>query len=126
VIASILAGATPSAIYAAQCGVAGAAPTTPQLADVLTHRTEEELVISGRVVGGDCNPIAGAVVQVWFNDPNEVSTAMTDADGRFTLTAKVRADGGDGFNISVTPPTSRTETTRLWFRTGPQAASQGA
>ena len=123
VIALVLSGATPSALYAAQCtALAGAAATQPQLADMLTSRTEEDLIISGRVIGGDCNPIAGAVVQVWYTDPNEASTAMTDADGRFTLTTRVRADGSDAFNISVTPPTARTETTQLWFKREPHAA----
>jgi hypothetical protein len=116
IVAGLAAAAAPAALFAAQCDVASAAPSQPQLTEVFTEGTDALLVISGRVVGSDCKALAGAVVQVWYVDPKQAVATTTDADGRFVLTADVPATGETrDFKISVTPPDGRTVTAQRRF-----------
>lgn len=119
VIAGLMGAATPGAIFAAQCtgvNVPSGAPAAPEVAELLTSRTEEKLVVSGRIVGGDCKPLAGAVVVVWHADPKEAVSATTDADGRFMLTTKTPVDGPpDSFHIRVSHPERGTVLTQRYF-----------
>lgn len=47
-------------------------------------RGKEKMVVSGRIIGPDCKPLAGATVEVWNADANgNRASVTTDADGRF-------------------------------------------
>ena len=102
-IAGLAGAATPGALFAAQCNVTAAGQL--QLAEIFTKGTEETLVVSGRIVAGDCKPLAGALVEVWYTDPRTAVATSTDADGRFVLTTIVPASGDSrSFKIAVSRP----------------------
>ena len=121
-IAGLAGAATPGALFAAQCNVAAAGQ--PQLAEIFTKGTEETLVVSGRIVAGDCKPLSGALVEVWYTDPRTAVATNTDADGRFVLTTIVPASGDSrSFKIAVSTPGKRTRTAQRHFTREPGAAN---
>lgn len=65
--------ATPMAALAAQAN-----------GTLVTAASQGKLVVSGRILGADGNPVFGALVEVLRAGPE--ATATTDADGRFMLT----------------------------------------
>jgi protocatechuate 3,4-dioxygenase beta subunit len=71
VLAAGAAGMAAPAVLAAQ-RASGAGGTQP-------------LVVSGRVIGADRKPLAGALVEVWQADADFLprATVTTDADGRY-------------------------------------------
>ena len=54
----------------------------------------DKLVVSGRILGPDRKPLAGAMLEAWQN------SATTDADGRFVLMANVPAAGRLRYRVS--------------------------
>lgn len=57
------------------------------IAELSTESTGDTLVVSGRVVGRDCRPLAGALVELWNPQTRLGVSAKTDIDGRFSLSA---------------------------------------
>ena len=70
---------------------------------------KERLLVTGRVLGADCKPLAGALVEVWHADANGDYTGFTrgkkddpacllraaiktDAEGRYTFSTIVPAE----------------------------------
>jgi protocatechuate 3,4-dioxygenase beta subunit len=97
----------------------------PTFAELLTSGTENELIISGRVVDGDCKPVAGARVEVWYSDPKDAVRASTDADGRFMVNTTVPVAGGSrAFKISVSLPDGRTLTAQRHFEREPGVSDE--
>ena len=125
-IAGVAGAAAPATLFAAQCaGVASGAPGLPTFGELVTSRTEERLIISGRVVGSDCKPISGARVEVWYSDPKDMTTATTDADGRFMVDTLAPTGGrSSAFKISVSLPDGRTLTAERHFRREPGVADE--
>jgi protocatechuate 3,4-dioxygenase beta subunit len=94
VIAGLAGAAAPNALFAAQCTVSAFDPSAPPtVAEVSVNASGEKLIVSGRVVGADCRPLFGAVVEAWHEGSRERAGATTDADGRFMLTTVTAAQG---------------------------------
>jgi hypothetical protein len=52
----------------------------------------EKLIVSGRIIGADCKPVAAAFVEVWQARSNSHQiTVTTDGDGRFMFTTNAPA-----------------------------------
>ena len=100
-LAGVAAAAVPGAVLAGECSprVAGISrkPTVSQLS---AESAGEKLVVSGRVVGADCRPLPGALVELWGAQASLNAQATTDADGRFVLTSAVPARGSIHLRIS--------------------------
>jgi hypothetical protein len=80
-------------------GVAGAALpagllAAPRDAAVAGETGAGKLVLSGRVLGRDGKPLAGATIEVWHRDFPRRADTTTDGDGRWLLTTEYsgRAD----------------------------------
>jgi hypothetical protein len=83
----------PACVFAAPVG--GASGSAPRIADALVE-SDGPLVVSGRVLGPDRKPVAGAEIEAWqFGETVARARATTDADGRFVFTTTARA-GHDG------------------------------
>ena len=112
-----MAGAVaPAGLLAAQCGggvVAAAEHENAFGADA----TGQKLVLSGRVLGFGCQPLAGAVIEAWHADALPVR-ATTDGDGRFVLITQAPA-GGRGvaphLSYHVTHPAHDLQVHELYF-----------
>ncbi len=71
----------PAGVFAAQCGGGLVAASQNAFG---ANGAGHKLVLSGRVLGSGCEPLAGAVIEAWHADATPVRTT-TDADGRFVL-----------------------------------------
>ena len=93
-IAGAAAAAAPGALLANQCVALPGGTGRPTVADIATGMAGEKLIVSGRVVGADCKPLAAALVELWSVDSEIAATASTDGDGRFMVTSSgpVRGD----------------------------------
>jgi protocatechuate 3,4-dioxygenase beta subunit len=121
----MLAGAAvavmPAGLLAAECGggevVAAEHPFSADGAG-------QTLVLSGRILGFGCQPLAGAVIEVWQDDATRVR-ATTDGDGRFVLTTVVPA-GGRAPHLSyyVTHPLHDLRARELYFTREPDHAAE--
>lgn len=94
IIAGLAGVAAPATLFAG--------PWTGKPGDALaaglsasTSEGAERLVISGRILGADRKPLAGATIEAWHPDENgDRATVTTDADGRFfTSIAPARRSG---------------------------------
>ena len=74
-------------------------PNAPQQSDLCSAAGDSErLTVSGRILGGDCKPLAGAVIEIWQADVkgeySQVSRERKD-DPRCLLRATLKS-GADG------------------------------
>ena len=101
VIAGAAVAALPAVVRAQECSprVAGVS-RKPTVAELTANTDGGKLVVSGRVVGADCRPLPGALVELWGAETNVSASATTDADGRFVLTSAVPARGAVHLRIS--------------------------
>ena len=100
-------------------------PERSVLADASTPGTH--LTLEGAVVGTDCAPIAGAVVEVWQADASGAydnagygfrGHVLTDANGRFTVETVVPGEypgRTPHIHLKLTPPGGSTLTTQVYF-----------
>jgi protocatechuate 3,4-dioxygenase beta subunit len=89
-----LAGVTaPLTGFAAQRGAAQRDARVAGITASPGHGTEK-LIVSGRIVGANRKPLAGALVEAWHPEAStdHGASVATDADGRFMLTT--RSPGG--------------------------------
>jgi protocatechuate 3,4-dioxygenase beta subunit len=114
-IAGLLGAAAPGAIFAGQSRLADASRADESYAASL--QAGGKLVVSGRVVGGDCRPVADALVEVRTERaPADSITVRTDADGRFMLITVVPAHADARYlNYSVSHTGHVTRAARLHF-----------
>jgi hypothetical protein len=93
-IAGLAAAAAPAPLFAQVCvPVAGAASRPPKVAELVAAIEGDKLIVSGRVMGSDCKPLAGALVEVWSASSERGTSVTTDADGRFMLTTAAATEG---------------------------------
>src|SRR5687767_7745757 len=79
-IAGIAGAVAPATLFAQVCvPVAGAASHSPRVAELSTAVEGDMLIVSGRVTGSDCRPLAGALVEVWSAGSERGTSATTDA-----------------------------------------------
>ena len=92
-IAGLAGVATPAALFAAQCN--GIARSAPAVAGFAAGGAEAggKMVVSGRILGVDCKPLADAAVTAWHDgaNPDSAASVTTDADGRFVFTTAAPA-----------------------------------
>ncbi len=118
-IAGLAGIAAPAGVFAGQCG--GASGNAPAAAEFLAGGNARggKLVVSGRILGPDCKPLAGAAVEAWqAGGSKQRASATTDADGRFMfMTDEFVQQGGRPQSISyrVSHPGQRTLETRHDF-----------
>ena len=101
-IAGAAAAAAPGTLLANECVPLPGRAARPTVAELATEMAGEKLIVSGRVVGADCKPLAGALVELWSVGEGPGTSAgaeagastSTDGDGRFMVTssAPVRGD----------------------------------
>jgi protocatechuate 3,4-dioxygenase beta subunit len=78
-IAGVAGAAAPAAVFAGT----GGSPREELVVSTFVGRTDG-LVVSGRILGADSKPLAGATVEVWLADSQgSHASVSTDADGRF-------------------------------------------
>jgi protocatechuate 3,4-dioxygenase beta subunit len=113
-IAGVAGAAAPAGLLAAQCGGGVVAAAGNAFG---TDAAGQALVLSGRVLGFGCQPLAGAVIEAWHAAATTVRTT-TDADGRFMLTTLAPA-GGRGvaphLSYHVTHPAHDLRVHELYF-----------
>ncbi len=126
-LAAVAAALTPASLFAAQCGggLVAAAGNPAGAAATNGFAAGDTLVVSGRVLGFGCQPLAGAVIEVWHDAAAPVRT-ITDGDGRFVLTTLAPpAARGEAPHLSyqVTHPAHDLRARELYFtRQGNHAA----
>lgn len=120
-IAGAAGAAAPAGLLAAQCG--GGEVAAAQ--DVFgADGAGKKLVLSGRVLGFGCQPLAGAVIEVWQDDATRVR-ATTDGDGRFVLTTVAPARGrAPHLSYYVTHPLHDLRARELYFTREPDPAAE--
>ena len=105
---------------------------------------KERLIVTGRVLGADCKPLAGALVEVWHADASGDysqftrgkkddpacllrASLKTDAEGRYQFTSIVPAEYPGRprhIHYRVSHATHATLVTQLYF-TGDRGALEG-
>lgn len=86
--AAAIAASLPGALLAKDCvPKPPSAFAPPTVAELSTSAERDTLVVTGRVVGSDCRPLAGALVELWSTENKKAASATTGADGRFRVTA---------------------------------------
>jgi len=123
----MIAGATgalaPAGVFAAQCGGGLVAAAENAFG---ADGAGQKLVLSGRVLGTACQPLAGAVIEAWHAGSVPVSTT-TDADGRFVLvTVAPAAVRGVAPHLSylITHPAHDLRVHELYFTRGSNGGAQ--
>ena len=113
----------PAGAIAASCGGGIVAASENPFA---TGSAGQKLVLSGRILGIDCQPLAGAIIEAWHGAAAPVS-ATTDADGRFVLiTAVPAAEGGQPrLSYLVTHPSHDARVHELSFTRASNSNAQG-
>ena len=122
-IAGLAGIAAPASLFAAQCD--GVLRIAPAVADLAAGSTEAggKLVVSGRILGADCKPLADAAITAWHAgaNPDSAASATTDADGRFMFTTVAPA-GYPGrpphLNYRVSHSAHAILSTQLYFASG--------
>jgi hypothetical protein len=100
VIAGIVAGATPTSLFAAQRVTRG-----PESAGLrFSVSSGERMVVSGRVVDATGSPVRGALVAARRGQ----LSATTDADGRFMIVANPAARHTSDIEVHVSHRSSST------------------
>ena len=119
-IAGLAASVTPATLRAQACvPVLGSASHPPKVAELVAVVEGETLIVSGRVTGSDCKPLAGALVEVWSASSERGTSVTTDADGRFMLTTAAAAEGlqlrvsHKGHTLQTQRPIARAANVRL-------------
>jgi protocatechuate 3,4-dioxygenase beta subunit len=118
------AAAAPAGLLAAQCGGGVVAAAENAFG---ADAAGQKLVLSGRVLGFGCQPLAGAGIEVWQPDATPVR-AITDADGRFVLStlAPARARGvSPHLSYQVTHPAHDLRVHDLYFTRESRRAVEG-
>ncbi len=124
-IAGAAGALAPAGTLAARCGGGIVSATQNEPGAFGIDGAGQKLVLSGRVLGADCQPLSGAIVEAWHAGAAPVRTT-TDADGRFVLVTVAPAAGqGDVPHLSylVTHPAHDLRVHRLDFT---RAANRGA
>lgn len=122
-IAGCAGVAAPAALFAAQCnGTPGSAAAVNGFV-ASGIEAGGKLVVSGRIVGADCKPLADAAVTAWHAgaNPDSAVSVTTDADGRFmfTTTAPTGYRGGaPHINCRVGHGGREVHATQLYFAGG--------
>ncbi|MGZ5091302.1 MAG: hypothetical protein ACXWIP_08915 [Burkholderiales bacterium] len=95
IIARFVGAAAPGAVFAGQCGGVRAEGHA-SMAYANAPASEEEMIVSGRIISTDCNPVAAAVVEVWQASygSHQTTTVTTDGDGRFMFATHAPAQRG--------------------------------
>ncbi len=117
----------PAGALAARCGGGIVSATQNEPGAFGLDGAGQKLVLSGRVLGTDCQPLAGAIVEAWHAGAAPVRTT-TDADGRFVLvTVAPAAAQGDVPHLSylVTHPAHDLRVHRLDFTRAANPAAAG-
>ena len=113
-IAGAVGALAPAGALAVQCG-GGLASASEQAFG--TDGAGGKLVLSGRVLGFGCQPLAGAVIEVWGSGADAMRTT-TDGDGRFVLVTQApAASRGEAPYLSyqVTHPMHDLRVRELYF-----------
>lgn len=106
-------------------------PQTPQRSNLIDGLPGEILVLEGRVLSTACQPVAGAIVDLWGCDAQGVydntgfklrGNQITDAQGRFRFETLMPGSYGNSsfrrtphFHVKVQSPASPLLTTQLYF-----------
>ena len=122
-IAGAVISTVPAGAFAARCGGGIVSASENPFA---AGSAGQKLVLSGRILGVDCQPLAGAIIEAWHGAAAPVRTT-TDADGRFVLiTAVPAADGGQPrLSYLVTHPSHDARVHELRFTGASNGAAQG-
>ncbi len=68
---------------------------------------KERLIVSGRILGADCKPLAGALVEVWQADAKGDYSGVTRGkpdDAACLLRASIKTDGEGRYRFSTIVP----------------------
>jgi protocatechuate 3,4-dioxygenase beta subunit len=106
-------------------------PQTPRRSNLIDGLPGEILVLEGRVLSTSCQPVAGAIVDLWSCDAQGVydntgfklrGHQITDAQGRYRFQTLVPGSYGNSsfrrtphLHVKVQPPASSLLTTQLYF-----------
>ena len=86
-MAGMAAAALPVTLRAQECvPLPGVVSQSPRVAELAARVEGDKLIVSGRVTGSDCRPLAGALVEVFSASAEIGVSATTDDEGRFVLT----------------------------------------
>ena len=86
IIAAAVGAALPGSLLARECvGTPGVTAGRPTVTELTTETSGDKLIVTGRVFGGDCRPLPGALVELWNTETRVGVSAATGLDGRFTL-----------------------------------------
>lgn len=123
-IAAAMGAAAPAGLLAAQCGGGVVAVADNAFG---ADAAGQKLILSGRVLGSGCQPLAGAGIEVWQADATHVR-AITDADGRFMLST-LAPTGARGvaphLSYQITHPAHDRRVYDLHFTRGSGRAVEG-
>lgn len=112
IIAGLAGVAAPAGVFAGQSGHHAPPSAKSQAGD-----STAGLVLSGRILGGDHKPLAGATVEAWqAGAATRCASTITDGDGRFMFSTITRAEYNDAprpISYRVTHPAYRAVNTRL-------------
>ena len=76
-----------------------AAPVVLAATGASAETGEPPMIVSGRILGADLGPLAGATIEARDPEKSSIVTVITDADGRFFV-ALPRARRGLDYRIS--------------------------
>ena len=111
-------------------------PSSPQRTS-LVERGPATLVVTGRVLSKDCQPLANALLDFWHVDEEGAydnqgfryrGHQFTDAEGRYRLETILPAEypgRARHIHVKVQPPGGRILTTQLYFPYQPGNARDG-
>ena len=122
--AGIIVATVPAGVLAAQCG--GLNKTVQHEAAVFgSAGAGQQLVLSGRVLGAGCEPLAGALIEILQTGAAAVTTT-TDADGRFMLVTATPAsrEAQPQLSYRVTHPAHEARVHTLHFTRGTNGDAQ--
>lgn len=112
-------------------------PNSPRKTDFRKDAAGEALTLAGFVLGTDCTPIRGALVDLWHaNADGDYDNAgyllrghqYTDGDGRFifeTIAPGLYPGRTRHYHVKVQRPGGRILTTQLYFPGEPRNAGDG-
>ena len=108
IIAGLAGVAAPAGVFAGQSGHHAPTFAASQAGD---SAGGARLVLSGRVLGREQKPLAGATVEAWqAGAAAPCASTITDGDGRFMFATTARAEHGDrprSLSYRVTHPAYR-------------------
>jgi protocatechuate 3,4-dioxygenase beta subunit len=112
-------------------------PDTPQRTSFLEDGPGTKIILTGRVLTTDCQPIAGAILDFWHADDSGTydntgylfrGHQFAGADGRFqleTILPGLYPGRTRHFHVKVQGPETALLTTQLYFPGEPANASDG-